>query len=65
MFAERIADETAQHYAALRDRRVPPPLAWCMTLRFHSGLTKSVLFDNRFSATVSRMLGPVEDAEQR
>lgn len=57
-YAERIADETAQHYASLRDRRVPWPLVWLMASRFHRDLSYSVLQDEQFDKVIARLLEP-------
>jgi hypothetical protein len=43
MWAARIADETAEHYAKLRQRRVPRLPAVIMTVVFHHILTRAVL----------------------
>lgn len=60
-FAERLADETAQHYAALRDRRVPRLPATLMALWFHHVLCRAVLYDEVFEDVAMRMLAPVDD----
>lgn len=63
-FAARIADETAHHYAELRQRRVPVLPALLMTGVFHYTLSRAVLFDDQFETVVGKMLEPVsEDAK--
>lgn len=57
-FAERIADETAAHYAALLDRRVPWPLVWLLASRFHRELSYSVIQDEQFKVVVATVLTP-------
>lgn len=56
--ASWIADETAAHYDALRDRRIPWPLAWLMTTRFHRDLSYSIIQDDQFCVVVERVLAP-------
>lgn len=62
-YGERIADEVAAHYAALRDRRVPAPLACVMAWRFHDVLTRAVLFDDAFDGAIANMLARPETGE--
>jgi hypothetical protein len=59
-FAEILADETAHHYAELRQRRVPLPLVWLLTARFHRDLCYSVIQDDQFSDVVRRVLAPAQ-----
>jgi hypothetical protein len=60
-YSERIADETANHYDELRDRRVPRLLAWWMAIRFHRELTYSVIQDDQFRELVGQMLDPISE----
>lgn len=65
-YAERIADETAHHYAELRQRRVPLLLAMLMAARFHEFLTRTIVLDDQFAPTVTAILEPSiadEDAD--
>lgn len=55
-WGQRIADETAAHYDALRDRRIPLPLRIIMVLQFHDQLCNSVIQDDQFKAEVAKML---------
>ncbi len=60
-YAERMADETAHHYAELRQRRVPKLPALIMTLVFHHTLTRAVLYDDQFENVIGKMLAPVAE----
>ena len=62
-FSERLADETAQHYAELRNRRVPRLPAFLMALWFHHVLCRAVLYDDQFEQVVGRLLEPVSEAK--
>ncbi len=64
-FSERIADETANHYAELRQRRIPRPVALWMALRFHRELIFSVIQDDKFDRVVERMLATIDDEARR
>jgi hypothetical protein len=61
IWAERLADETAHHYAELRQRRVPALPALLMTLTFHRILCRAVLWDDQFESVVGAMLEPSKD----
>lgn len=63
-FAGRIADETAHHYAELRQRRVPVLPALLMTGVFHYTLSRAVLFDDQFETVVGKMLEPAYTDEK-
>lgn len=60
-YAERIADETARHYAELRQRRVPVLPSLLMALSFHHVLLRAVLYDDHFEDAICRMLAPIAD----
>lgn len=60
-WAARIADETAHHYAELRQRRVPLLPAVAMTLVFHHTLSRAVLYDDQFARVIGRMLEPATE----
>lgn len=60
-FAERLADETAQHYAELRQRQVPRLPAALMALWFHHVLCRAVLYDDHFEEQIAAMLAPATD----
>lgn len=59
MYAERIADQTAAHYDALRQRRIPLLPALVMTWAFHQHLVRTVLLDDQFDDVVAKILAPV------
>lgn len=63
-FGTRLADETANHYAELRQRRVPRLPAAVMALVFHHVLCRSVMFDDRFSDVVGPMLRSVRERDE-
>jgi hypothetical protein len=59
-YATRLADETAEHYAELRNRRMPRLPAVLMALWFHHVLCRAVLYDDQFGEAIGSMLGPVK-----
>lgn len=65
MFGIRIADESAAHYAALRDRRVPMLLSVVMTYWFHRQLCYSVLQDDVFTDVVRELIAPCHDDKEK
>lgn len=57
-WAGRLADETAHHYAELRERRVPLLPAILMAIVFHHALARAVLYDDQFEKVIGKMLEP-------
>ncbi len=64
IWAARIADETAEHYAELRQRRIPMLPAVLMTMTFHRILCRAVLWDDQFEDAVASMLGPIKEDDK-